>query len=262
MSKQHIMTAAQALVSHANPYSDVFAVPRPSVLAWECGAARGASDAVAGSTPYEGVGGPVNFDELDGQTRLDILTLVLDIPEVKQAVQHRNAALFDDMRHGHRSRMAQTRYENTDRMLAQMLGFNLIAAASRCGGKSVRTYNAGQLFARVDRSDPRQVELERQCKASMEGALFVAAVLERYISEANDTMQQLFKERTLSFDLFSEVQLSLERLRAVFAQSHTLTSPAVKPLFAAYTESIKQYLDKRMSAFMHKADAVERRKRK
>lgn len=255
------MTAAQALASRANPYNDVFVTPRPSVSAWEREAARGTAAAVADSSPYEGVGGPVSFDELDGQTRLDIINQILAMPEVRQTAQRRNAALYNHMRHGGRDALASHLYENVDRMLAQMIGFNFIGGASRCKG-NVKSYGAKQLFSQIDASDPEQRALKERSISAMEGALFISAVLEQYIKDANEAMQKLFEGRNLSFDLFADVQLSMGRLRAVFGQSRTLSSPAVAPLFEAYAESIKQYLAKRVSAFMHKADAVERKQKK
>ena len=261
MSKKvNITTAAQALAGGPNPYDDVFAAPAFPTAAWERDVVRGATAAVAGDTLYEGVGGPVNFDELDGQTRLDIFNQILALPEVRQAVQRRNAALFEHMRRGGRNRNASARYENADLMLAQMIGFNVIGGAAHSRG-NVKKYGTRRLFAGVDTTDPEKAALRQRCKDGMESALFLAAVMERHVADVNEALRQLFGNGNMTFDLFADVQLAMTRLRDVFGQSRSLKDPDVKPIFDAYVESIMAYLDKRMGAFLSKADAVERRKK-
>lgn len=210
-------------------------------------------------SPFKGeVGEPVNFDNLDGQTRLNIINEILSSEDVRRATQRRNVSIYECMRTGNRDSSALMRYEVADRMVAELIGYNFIVGALRNPTAS-KAYGARRLFDGIDVSNPAIAEMKKRCVWNMDATMFVADIMEMYLSSINDCLAKMFPGQGMRFEMFDDVMLLLKRLRLVFGKTRDRGDLKQQELFAMYAESINSYMDKRVNAFIHKSEAIKKK---
>lgn len=211
---------------------------------------------------YKGeIGTPIDFQEFDDEARLRCLSEIFELPEFKQMKQIRESAIYESMREGGHDKMAAARYEAANEMMVRIIGEAVMWCAEH-NNMRVKRISTRQAMSDFDSSDPKIRDAKHKFFFNANAVVFMSDLLDYYISNINEALLVMFPEGQCRYTMFDDISRMKQRLASFFDCTSNDGSEEQRMLFADYAESINNYMDKRITAFINKATAIRNREKK
>ena len=207
------------------------------------------------------IGSPIDFKEFDDEARMQCLNEVFDLPDFKHIQQIRDSAIYESMRKGGHDQVAAARYEAANEMMARIIGEAVIWCAEHNSSR-VKKLSTRQAMGDLDTSDPKMREAKHKFFFNANAVVFIADLLDYYVSNINDALLVMFPGGQCRYSMLDDISRMKQRLSAFFDRTSNDGSEEQRMLFADYAESINNYMDKRIRAFVVKTAAIRNREKK
>ena len=207
------------------------------------------------------IGTPIDFKEFDDEARLQCMREIFELPDFKHIQQIRDSAIYESMRKGGKDKVAAARFEAADEMMARIIGEAVMWCAEHNSSR-VKKLSTRQVMGDLDDSDPKIREAKHQFYFNANAVVFIADLLDMYVSNINDALLVLFPTGQCRYTMLDDISRIKKRLSTFFDHTSNDGSEEQRMLFADYAESINNYMDKRIKAFINKVTAIRNREKK
>lgn len=207
------------------------------------------------------IGSPIDFKEFDDEARMQCLNEVFDLPDFKHIQQIRDSAIYESMRKGGHDTVAAARYEAASEMMARIIGEAVMWCAEHNSSR-VKKLSTRQAMGDIDESDPKMREAKYKFFFNASAVVFIADLLDYYVSNINEALLVMFPGGQCRYSMLDDISRMKQRLSAFFDRTSNDGSEEQRMLFADYAESINNYMDKRIRAFVSKTTVIRNREKK